>query len=88
MTNQEKLELTVKRVKFFDKIRIIALILAVAPLAITWLLGKGYDGVAWYESLYNGVLKFVFVAVIVVVISTFVKFFYFNKYKILKMKMK
>lgn len=79
----EKIANTEKKIKVFDKVRIISLLFTLLLLTLIWLGNKIFEEALWYQDTVVVIYQFVFIGVVITVISVFIKFYYYNKYRIL-----
>lgn len=79
------LEKARKKVDIANKFRLAFLFIAVIGLVFIYFGNKFWEGIAWYDNTVARLYLFLFVDIFLMLISTFVKFFFVTRYnKIVK----
>lgn len=88
MSLDEKIEKTKRKIKSIDKVRVMSLVIALLILTCIWLGNKLLEGALWYQNALVYMYQVVGGAIIIMAISVLLKFYFYNKYRILLRKKK
>lgn len=69
-----------KKVDVANKFRLAFLFIAVVGLVFIYFGNKFWEGIAWYDNTVARLYMFLFFDILLMLISTFVKFFFVTRY--------
>ena len=82
LTEEQKSRLDKARrpMEIANSFRLFFLLVAVILLVFVYFGGKIWTGVAWYDNAVQGIYRFLLWDILLMLVSTFVKFFFVAKY--------